>query len=62
MYGLYNHSTLRLYSIDCSEAITAWGRHFIKKTKEDAEKHGFKVIYADTDRFHATLKMKNELE
>ncbi|HTX61691.1 MAG TPA: DNA-directed DNA polymerase, partial [Methanobacterium sp.] len=53
IYGLYNHSTYRWYSIECSEAITAWGREFLKKTTEKAEKNGFKVLYADTDGFYA---------
>ena len=55
IYGLYNHSTFRWYSIECSEAITAWGRDFLKKTMEKSEKHGFKPIYADTDGFYAIL-------
>ncbi len=56
IYGLYNHSTFRWYSIECSEAITAWGRDFLQKTMEKAEKHGFKPIYADTDGFYAVLE------
>ena len=59
IYGLYNHSTFRWYSIECSEAITAWGRDFLKKTMEKSEKHGFKPIYADTDGFYAIID-KNE--
>ena len=55
IYGLYNHSTFRWYSIECSEAITAWGRDFLKKTMKRAEKHGFKPVYADTDGFYAIL-------
>jgi DNA polymerase I len=56
VYGLFNHSTYRWYCIEASEAITAWGRDFLKNTMEDAEKHGFKVLYADTDGFYATLE------
>lgn len=56
MYGLYNHSTFRWYSIECSEAVTAWGRDFLQNTMEKAEKHGFKPIYADTDGFYAILE------
>lgn len=56
IYGLFNHSTYRWYSIEASEAITAWGRDFLKKTMEDAEKHGYRVLYADTDGFYATLE------
>jgi DNA polymerase I len=58
IYGLYNHSTFRWYSIECSEAVTAWGRDFLQKTMEKAEKHGFKPIYADTDGFYAVLEEK----
>ena len=54
VYGLYNHPQYRWYSVECSEAITAWGRDFLKKTMGDAEKHGFRVLYADTDGFYAT--------
>lgn len=55
IYGLFNHSTYRWYSIEASEAITAWGREFLKRTMEDAGKEGFKVLYADTDGFYATF-------
>ena len=58
IYGLYNHSTFRWYSIECSEAITAWGRDFLQKTMEKSEEHGFKPIYADTDGFYAILEHK----
>ena len=56
IYGLYNHNTFRWYSLECSEAITAWGRDFLKKTMEDAKTHGFSPVYADTDGFFATYK------
>ncbi len=55
IYGLYNHSTFRWYSIECSEAITAWGRDFLQKTMEKSREHGFKPLYADTDGFYAVL-------
>jgi DNA polymerase I len=42
--------------LECSEALTAWGRYFLKKTMEYAEKKGFKPVYADTDGFFATYK------
>ncbi len=54
IYGLFNHPQYRWYCIEASEAITAWGRDFLEKTMEDAENHGFKVLYADTDGFYAT--------
>jgi DNA polymerase I len=54
IYGLYNHPKYRWYCIEASEAITAWGREFLKKTMENAEKQGLKPIYADTDGFYVT--------
>ena len=32
MYGVYGYSRFRWYRIECAEAVTAWGRDFIKKT------------------------------
>ena len=55
VYGLFNHPKYRWYCIEASEAITAWGRDFLKKTMKDAERHGFKVLYADTDGFFVTI-------
>lgn len=60
IYGLYNHSTFRWYSIECSEAITAWGRDFLQKTMEKSREHGFKPLYADTDGFYAVLENNHE--
>ncbi|MGZ7160366.1 MAG: 3'-5' exonuclease [Methanobacterium sp.] len=56
IYGLYNHPKYRWYCVEASEAITAWGRDYLKKSMEDAEKQGLKVLYADTDGFFATIK------
>ncbi len=54
MYGVYGFSLFRWYSLECADAITAWGRDFIKNAMEKAEKSNFKPIYADTDGFYAT--------
>lgn len=54
MYGVYGYSRFRWYRIECADAVTAWGRDFIKKTMKKAEDYGFKAIYADTDGFYAT--------
>lgn len=56
MYGVYAYSRSRWYSIECAEAITAWGRDYIKKTMKKAERFGFHSIYADTDGFYATYQ------
>lgn len=60
-YGLFNHPQYRWYSIEASEAITAWGRQFLKETMEKAEEHGFRPVYADTDGFYAVIE-QHELE
>ena len=60
MYGVYGYSRFRWYRIECAEAVTAWGRDFIKKTMQKAEEYGFKAIYADTDGFYATFLPENE--
>jgi DNA polymerase I len=54
IYGVYGFNLFRWYSLECADAITAWGRDYIKKTMEKAEEHDFKPIYADTDGFYAT--------
>ncbi|MDI6644741.1 MAG: DNA-directed DNA polymerase [Methanobacteriaceae archaeon] len=56
IYGVYGFSRFRWYSIECADAITAWGRDYIKKTMEKAELFGFHAIYADTDGFYAVYK------
>ena len=60
MYGVYGYSRFRWYRIECAEAVTAWGRDFIKKTMKQAEDYGFKALYADTDGFYATFKPSEE--
>ena len=44
IYGLYNHPKYRWYCMEASEAITAWRKEFLKKTMENAEKQGLKLI------------------
>lgn len=60
MYGVYGYSRFRWYRIECAEAVTAWGRDFIKKTMLKAGEYGFKAIYADTDGFYATYGNDDE--
>jgi len=56
MYGVYGYARFRWYSRECADAVTAWGRDYIKNTMQEAEKYGFYAIYADTDGFYATYK------
>jgi DNA polymerase I len=56
IYGLFNHPKYRWYCVEASEAITAWGRDYLKNAMKDAERHGLKVLYADTDGFFCCIK------
>lgn len=58
MYGVYGYSRFRWYRLECADAITAWGRDYIKKTMVKAENFGFKPVYADTDGFYAVYQEK----
>ncbi len=48
-YGYLGYARSRWYSRECAESVTAFGREYIAKTMESAEKHGFRVLYGDTD-------------
>ncbi len=47
-YGYFAFFGARWYSRECAASITAFGRHYIKQVMNDAEKHGFKVVYGDS--------------
>ncbi|MFQ5474904.1 MAG: DNA-directed DNA polymerase [Candidatus Nanoarchaeia archaeon] len=48
-YGYLRFSQARWYSKECTKAITAYGRHYIKDVIGKAQAKGFHVVYADTD-------------
>ena len=48
-YGYLGYARSSWYSRECAESVTAFGREYVTKTMELAEKHGFKVLYGDTD-------------
>ncbi len=48
-YGYLGFPQARWYSIECAASITAWGREYINKVIDSAEKKGLKVLYGDTD-------------
>ncbi len=47
-YGYLAYPRARFYSKECAEIVTYLGRKYIQQTIEEAEKFGFKVIYADS--------------
>ncbi len=61
-YGYTGWSGAKFYKRECAEATTAWGRYFIKRTVEMAEKFGLKVIYGDTDSVFVKLPPELEIE
>ncbi|XRO77365.1 DNA polymerase domain-containing protein [Methanocaldococcus sp. 10A] len=48
VYGYLAFPRARFYSRECAEVVTYLGRKYIQQTVDEAEKFGFKVIYADS--------------
>ncbi|HLC96046.1 MAG TPA: DNA-directed DNA polymerase [Candidatus Nanoarchaeia archaeon] len=61
-YGYLGFYGARWYSHQCVNAITAYGRYYIHKVIDEAEKSGFKVIYSDTDSVFLALGKKSKKE
>ncbi|OQX82132.1 MAG: hypothetical protein B6D56_00015 [Candidatus Omnitrophica bacterium 4484_70.1] len=59
-YGYYAFGASKWYSKECAQAVTWWGRFWIKRIMEEAEKEGFLVIYGDTDSAFLGLEKKNK--
>ena len=55
-YGYLAFPGSKWYCYECAESAAAFGRFFIKKIIQEAEKEGFVVIYADTDSCFVKLK------
>lgn len=49
VFGYLGYARSRWYSRECAGSITAYGRQYIKDVMSEAEKHGIKVTYGDTD-------------
>jgi DNA polymerase I/DNA polymerase-2 len=58
-YGYMGFFGARWYSRECAESITAFARHYIQKTIEQAQKE-FEVIYGDTDSIVLLLGKKTK--
>ena len=61
-YGYLGFFAARWYSIGCARSITAWGRFYIHKVIDKAQKEGFLVLYSDSlpyDR-HVFVRLDNE--
>ena len=58
IYGYYGFFGARWYSLECAQAITAYGRHHVKEVISKAENAGLKILYSDTDFLFHPFKRK----
>ncbi|MFH1702460.1 MAG: DNA polymerase domain-containing protein [Nitrospirota bacterium] len=56
MYGYFGFYGSKWYCYECAESAAAFGRFYIKKVIDEAEKEGFTVVYGDTDSLFVTSK------
>ncbi|ACV25272.1 DNA polymerase domain-containing protein [Methanocaldococcus fervens] len=63
-YGYLAFPRARFYSKECAEVVTYLGRKYIQQTMDEAEKFGFKVIYADsvTENTEIIVKINGEIK
>ncbi|HJJ42049.1 MAG TPA: DNA-directed DNA polymerase, partial [Methanocorpusculum sp.] len=61
-YGVMGFSRFRLYDRDIGAAVTSVGRAIIQHTKSVIEKHGYEVIYGDTDSCFVQIPEKSQEE
>ncbi|MFU8651977.1 DNA polymerase domain-containing protein [Methanotorris formicicus] len=63
-YGYLAFPRARWYSKECAEVVTYLGRKYIQETIKEAEKFGFKVIYADsvTEDTEIIVKINEEIK
>jgi len=59
-YGYLGFTMARWYSNDSARSTAAYGRFYIHKVIDGAEKEGFKVLYSDTDSVFLTLDGKTK--
>ncbi len=57
-YGYLGYERARWYCFGCAKAVTAFGRHYIHKVIDSANKNGFNVLYSDTDSVFIQLNEK----
>ena len=61
-YGYLGFSMARWYSLESANSTTAYGRYYIHKVIDEAEKNGFNVLYSDTDSVFLSLDGKTKKE
>ncbi|MFP4117199.1 MAG: family B DNA polymerase [Candidatus Aenigmatarchaeota archaeon] len=59
-YGYTGYYRTRLYRLEIANAITAWGRVTIEKTRDMIEdEYGYRTVYGDTDSVMIDAETKN---
>ncbi|MBW2989517.1 DNA-directed DNA polymerase [Candidatus Woesearchaeota archaeon] len=61
-YGYLGFPMARWYSIESARSTAAYGRFYIHKVIDEAEKNGFNVLYSDTDSVFLALGGKTKKE
>ncbi|MFC1768988.1 DNA-directed DNA polymerase [Nanoarchaeota archaeon] len=59
-YGYFGFFAARWYSLESAQSTTAYGRYYIHKVIDKAEKEGFTVLYSDTDSVFMLLDNKTK--
>ncbi len=59
-YGYLAFSMARWYSLESARSTTAYGRFYIHKVIDEAQKEGFNVLYSDTDSVFLSLDGKTK--
>jgi len=54
-YGYFGFSGSKWYCRECAESSAVFGRFYIQKVIDEAQKEGFTVIYGDTDSMFVTI-------
>jgi DNA polymerase II len=58
-FGIIANQNCRFYSLEIANAITHFGQHIIKLSREKVEELGHEVIYGDTDSFFVNPNTTN---
>ncbi|HLC65248.1 MAG TPA: DNA-directed DNA polymerase [Candidatus Nanoarchaeia archaeon] len=61
-YGYFGFFGARWYSLESAQSTTAYGRFYIHKVIDKAEKEGFTVLYSDTDSIFLLLDRKTKVD
>ena len=55
-YGYFGFPASRWYCRECAESSAAYGRFWIRRAIDEAERRGFAVVYGDTDSLFLTSR------